>query len=223
MSRWIVVLALLALANLFVFAAAEAAPGLAAEGSTVVAVVDTGVSLPADARVLPGIDLVAPGTDAADENGHGTEVAATLASNCGDCALLPVRVLSRAGAAPWSRVAAGIVWAVDHGARVVNVSIAGPSGSPALSEAVRYARRSGVLVVASAGNTGGAEPQFPAAYPGVVAVAATDPSGRLADWSSRGAWVDTLAPGCGRRTHRAVPACGTSFAAPVVAARLAAS
>jgi subtilase family protein len=223
MSRWIVVLTLLGLANLFVFAVAEAAPGLTAEGQTVVAVIDTGVSLPAGSSVLPGVDFVAPGTDAADENGHGTEVAATLAQNCGDCALLPVRVLSRSGAAPWSRVAAGIVWAVDHGANVVNVSIAGPSGSPALREAVRYAARSGVLVVASAGNTGGTEPQFPAAYPGVVAVAATDPSGRLADWSSRGAWVDTLAPGCGRRTHRAVPACGTSFAAPVVSARLAAS
>jgi hypothetical protein len=223
MSRWIVVLTLLGLANLFVFAVAEAAPGLTAEGHTVVAVIDTGVSLPAGSSVLPGVDFVAPGTDAADENGHGTEVAATLARNCGDCALLPVRVLSRSGAAPWSRVAAGIVWAVDHGASVVNVSIAGPSGSPALHEAVRYAARSGVLVVASAGNTGGTEPQFPAAYPGVVAVAATDPSGRLADWSSRGAWVDTLAPGCGRRTHRAVPACGTSFAAPVVSARLAAS
>ena len=223
MSRWIVVLTLLGLANLFVFAVAEAAPALTPEGHTIVAVIDTGVSLPAGSSVLPGVDLVAPGTDAADENGHGTEVAATLAQNCGDCALLPVRVLSRTGAAPWSRVATGIVWAVDHGASVVNVSIAGPSGSPALREAVRYAARSGVLVVASAGNTGGTEPQFPAAYPGVVAVAATDPSGRLADWSSRGAWVDTLAPGCGRRTHPAVPACGTSFAAPVVSARLAAS
>ena len=223
MSRWIVVLTLLGLANLFVFAVAEAAPALTPEGHTIVAVIDTGVSLPAGSSVLPGADFVAPGTDAADESGHGTEVAATLAQNCGDCALLPVRVLSPTGAAPWSRVAAGIVWAVDHGANVVNVSIAGPSGSPALREAVRYAARSGVLVVASAGNTGGTEPQFPAAYPGVVAVAATDPSGRLADWSSRGAWVDTLAPGCGRRTHRAVPACGTSFAAAVVSARLAAS
>jgi hypothetical protein len=223
MSRWLVVLTLLAAANVLVFAAAEAAPGRFAEGRTVVAVLDTGVSLPGEPNVLPGVDLVAPGTDAADENGHGTEVAATLTRNCGDCELLPVRVLSRSGAAPWSRVAAGIVWAVDHGATVVNVSIAGPVGSPALRAAVRHATERGVLVVASAGNTGRAEPQFPAAYPGVVAVAATDSSGRLAAWSSRGGWVDAVAPGCGRRTHPNVPACGTSFAAPLVSARLASS
>ena len=220
MSRPFLLLALLALANLFAFAVAEAAPGRSFEQETVVAVVDTGVSLPAGANVLPGLDLVRPGTGAGDENGHGTAVAATIAADCGGCAILPVRVLSRTGSAPWSRVAAGIVWAVDSGARVVNVSIAGPAGSRALRDAVAYATDRGVLVVGPAGTGGDSTPQYPAAYPGVVAVAATDSSGRLADWSSRGAWVDLTAPGCGRLPQRAW-ACGTSFAAPKVSAQAA--
>ena len=220
MSRPFLLLTLLALANLFAFAVAEAAPGGSLERQTIVAVLDTGVSLRGGANVLTGIDLVRPGTDAADGNGHGSAVAATIAAGCNGCAILPVRVLSRSGTAPWSRVAAGIVSAVDSGADVVNVSIAGPTGSRALRNAVAYATERGVLVVASAGNGGDSTPQYPAAYPGVVAVAATDSSGRLADWSSRGAWVDLTAAGCGRLPQRAL-ACGTSFAAPRVSAQAA--
>lgn len=223
MSRTFLLLALLALLNLSIFAVGEASSGIE-RPPTVVAVVDTGVSLPGGARVLPGVDLVAHDGDAADENGHGTAVAATIAGACGRCAILPVRVLSQTGRAPWSRVAAGIVWAVDHGARVVNVSIAGPGGSKALRDAVTYAAARDVLVVASAGNGGDAKRQYPAAYANVVAVAASDASGRLADWSSRGGWVDLTASGCGKppgaHAGRAW-ACGTSFAAPRVAAAAA--
>lgn len=222
MSHRFVILTLLALANLSVFAVAEAASGVErAEPRVVVAVLDTGVTLTAEKRVLDGVDLVAADADPADENGHGTAVATVIAEGCSSCAILPVRVLSRNGTAPWSRVAAGIVWAVDNGARVVNVSIAGPHGSAALRDAVAYAAAHGVLVVASAGNGGDSRPQYPAAYRGVVAVAATDSSGRLADWSSRGAWVDLTAAGCevlpAPRAGRAW-ACGTSFAAPRAAA-----
>ena len=132
----------------------------------------------------------------------------------------PVRVLSSSGSAPWARVAAGVVWAVDHGATVINVSIAGPDGSDALRDAVAYAVERDVLVVASAGNRGDATPQYPAAYDGVVGVAASGAGGALADWSSRGSWVDVTAPGCSTLpmvlgTH--AWACGTSFAAPLVA------
>lgn len=219
--RRLAVLPALALASLSLFAAAEAAPG-AGPGATV-AVLDTGVSaeLPElSGRVLPGIDLVDGDRDARDAGGHGTAVATALAAACPDCRILPVRVLSPSGAAPWSRVAAGIVWAVDHGARVLNLSIAGRDGSAELREAVAYAVARDVLVVAAAGNAGDSVPQYPAAYDGVVGVAATGGDGRLQDWSSRGSWVDLAAPGCaalplgrGETTW----ACGTSFAAPVAA------
>ena len=223
MSRHLVVVALtlLATVNLSAFAVAEAASGPERSDVVVVAVLDTGVSPAPGARLLPGIDLVAGDDDAADENGHGTAVAATIARHCESCTILPVRVLSRAGLAPWPRVAAGIVWAVDNGARVVNVSIAGPNGSAALRDAVAYAAARDVLVVASAGNGGDARRQYPAAYRSVVAVAAADSSGRLADWSSRGGWVDVIAPGCGELPQAGGGsdwACGTSFAAPLAAA-----
>jgi subtilisin family serine protease len=204
-------------------AVAQAAPVRASAPGTVVAVLDTGVSAFAPelrGRLLPGADLVDGDGRPADANGHGTAVAATVAAACPSCRILPVRVLSRAGTAPWSRVAAGIVWAADHGARVVNVSIAGSSGSMQLRDAVAYAAKRGVVVVAAAGNTGETRPQYPAAYPTVLGVAATRGSGVLADWSARGSWVDLAAPGCGSlpldpATH--AWACGTSFAAPRVA------
>jgi subtilisin family serine protease len=241
--RYLVVV-LLALANLFVFAVAEAASSgaratgapnsLSAAGTgTIVAVLDTGVS-PVHpelaGRVLPGIDLVDHDADADDENGHGTAVAAMIAADgadgvgvagaCWRCSILPVRVLSSGGAAPWDRVAQGLVWAVDQGARVVNISVSGSGESPELRDAVAYAVARDVLVVASAGNSGDARPQYPAAYAGVVGVAATDAAGELYDWSTRGAWVDLAAPGCAPLPMifgTYAWACGTSFAAPLAA------
>lgn len=205
----------------------------AAGPGTIVAVVDTGVSSAHPelaGRVLPGIDLVSGDGDADDENGHGTAVAAMIAADgangvgiagaCWSCLILPVRVLSSGGGAPWERIAAGVVWAVDHGARVINISIAGTGESAELREAVAYAVGRDVLVVASAGNSGDARPQFPASLDGVVGVAATDPAGKLYDWSSRGDWVDLAVPGCSPLPMvfgTYAWACGTSFAAPLAA------
>jgi subtilisin family serine protease len=218
MSRRSLVLTCLLVANLLAFAAAKAAPGLAGDpAGTLVAVVDSGVT--ARAGVEPGIDLVDGDLDASDPSGHGSAVAAEVLAGCPGCTILPVRVLSRDGAAPWARVAAGIVWAVEHGARVVNVSIAGTGGSPELRRAILFAARNDVLVVAAAGNAGDTQPAYPAAYPGVVAVAAEDAGGALFDWSSRGPWIDLAAPGCAHVATGGVDAvaCGTSFAAPLAA------
>lgn len=224
--RWrLAALVVLALTGIAAFAAAEAAPGAGREGEpgTVVAVLDTGVSPSVRelvGRVLPGTDLVDRDGDPDDDNNHGTAVAATVASTCPGCRILPVRVLSAAGVAPWARIAEGIVWAVDHGARVINVSIAGIGGSSELRDAIAYALRSDVLVVAAAGNAGDSEARYPAAYDGVVGVAATGSDGRLADWSSRGAWVDFALPGCAPLPMvlgTYAWACGTSFAAPLAA------
>ncbi len=219
------VLISLVVACLSLLAVAEASSGVDSpqEPGTVVAVLDTGVSaeLPELAgRVLPGVDLVDGDTDPDDDNNHGSAVAANVVAACPGCQILPVRVLSTAGAATWSRVAAGVLWAVDHGARVINISIAGTDGSNVLRAAIAYAAAHDVLVVAAAGNTGDDEPQYPAAYEGVLGVAAAGVDGRLYDWSSRGATVDLALPGCARLpmvlgTH--AWACGTSFAAPFAA------
>lgn len=228
MPRRLFLVILLALANLSAFAVAEAASSVerpAATGSapgTVVAVLDTGLAAtqPGLARAaLPGVDLVDGDADPDDGNGHGTAVAARIGAACPSCRILPVRVLSSSGSAPWSRIAAGVVWAVDHGARVINISIAGPDGSAALRDSIAYASARDVLVVASAGNRGDTAAQYPAAYDDVVGVAATA-DGKLADWSSRGSWVDVAAPGCSTLPMLAGTsawACGTSFAAPLAA------
>ncbi len=210
--RFLIVLSAV-LAGMLAFAVADASPGRTADA--LVAVVDSGIDPAAGLSLAQGVDLVAGGTRPADPYGHGTAVATEVARACGGCTILPVRVLSSAGTAPWTRVATGIVWAVDHGARVVNVSVAGPGGSPELRRAVRYALDHDVLLVAAAGNAADATPSYPAAYPGVVAVAARAADGRLYDWSSRGAWVDLTAPGCAALPETV---CGTSFAAPLVAA-----
>jgi subtilisin family serine protease len=198
----------------------------------VVAVIDTGVN-PAQpdlaGAVLPGHDFLNGDGDAADDEGHGTAVAGVIAARgnnsegvagvCWLCKILPVKVLGADGTGNTSTVAAGVVWAADRGAQVINLSLGGPGTAAALDDAVAYARAKGAIVVAAAGNSGVTTPFFPAAVPGVLAVAGTDDADRLQSWSNRGPWVTVAAPGC---NPAPIPQgyglfCGTSSAAPVVA------
>src|SRR5262245_6839562 len=159
----------------------------------IVAVLDTGVdaSHPDLARnVLPGIDLLDGGNGQRDEDGHGTDVAGLIAAHgrggagalgiASKSRILPVRAnrLIRAGHAP-----DGILWAIDHGAKVICIS-AGGDDDPTLKQAVDKALASDIVVVASAGNRpADRQVTFPAAYPGVVAVGGIDQSGNHADVS----------------------------------------
>jgi subtilisin family serine protease len=200
--------------------------------AVVVAVVDTGVDAShpdLTGRVLPGRDFANGDADPADDHGHGTAVAGIvgartdnregIAGVCWFCPLVPVKVLGSDGSGTTTAVAAGIVWAVDNGADVVNLSLGGPEVDGALNDAVAYARSSGATVVAAAGNNGVTTWFFPAASPGAIAVAATDDRDRFYSWSNRGPWVAVSAPGC---NNTAVPGgyalfCGTSAATPIVA------
>lgn len=178
-----------------------------AAAPVVVAVVDTGV---APASVLTGHVLTgwsAAGGPPRDANGHGTQVAGIVGAVCRSCRILPVQVAGADGAATDADIAAGIRWAAVHGARVINVSLAGPCADPVLEAAIRYAVARGALVVAAAGNAGSDDPTacaaecggYPAAYapqvPGLVSVAATGVDGRLLPSSNRGGWVQLAAPG----------------------------
>jgi putative cell wall-binding protein len=206
--------------------------------STVIAVIDTGVdpTYPDLAgKVLPGWDFVDNDADAFDEHGHGSFVAlvaagigndgTAMAGHCWQCKILPVRVLDENGNGDTGGVASGIVWAADHGADVINLSLAGSSSSSTLDAAIRHAWSLGVLVVAAAGNfvSSGATPdltapQYPAATPGVISVGATGPTDSYYWWSFRGSWVNVTAPGCIFDDNSL---CGTSFASPAVAGILA--
>ena len=198
-----------------------------------VAVLDSGVD-PGhpDLRgaVLPGRSFV-PGTTAAlDDNGHGTSAAGIVAARgdngegiagvCWSCRILPVKVLDSGGSGTMSAVAAGLVWAADQGAQVASLSLSSTGTSRAISDAVDYARAKGMLVFASAGNTGTSQMRYPAALPGVISVAGTTSSDARYDWSTYGTWVDLAAPGCNLTTRSGggyASFCGTSSATPLAA------
>lgn len=211
-------------------AAWEATRGAA---SVVVAVLDTGVdaSHPDLAGALvPGFDIVNNDADASDDNGHGTATAGVVAARtnntqgqagvCWNCSIMPVKVLGAGGSGTTSAIASGILWAVAHGADVINLSLGGTGTTLALADAVAHAASQGVVVVAAAGNNGSTTPFYPAAYPQVISVAgATSSDGRY-DWSNYGAWVQVAAPGCNVAPEPGggyVSFCGTSSATPVVA------
>jgi hypothetical protein len=201
----------------------------------VVAVVDSGVdSAHADlaGAVLPGWDFVDRDADPSEApgGGHGTAVAGVAAARadngvgglgaCFRCRVLPLRVLGRDGVAFNTNNAAAIDYAVDHGAAVVNISLYGEHSPPTLREAVVRARAAGVLVVAAAGNEAGTTPEYPAAFPEAISVAAATTAGALATFSSRGSWVKLAASDCAPVTvlgGGTLVGCGTSVSAPLVA------
>jgi subtilisin family serine protease len=192
--------------------------------TTVVAVVDSGVQADNPAlqgRVLAGYDFVHGDTDTADDNGHGTAVAAIVASVCPGCSILPVKVLDANGTADWATVSAGIVWAADHGAQVINLSVGAPRALDIVGAAVAHAISKDAIVVAAAGNDGKDESFYPAMYPGVVSVAGVDQTGGRSTWSNFGSWVTVAAPGCATtawlQSGGTADFCGTSAAAPFVA------
>ena len=178
-------------------------------------------------KLVAGYDYVNNDQDAADDNGHGTAVAGIVAAisdngigvagYCWVCRLMPVKVLGADGTGFLSGLAQGIVWATDHGARVINASLGGPFDDPTLSAATEYARVHGVVVVAAAGNEGGLTLDYPAALPNVLSVGASDQNDRLYSFSNSGARV--AAPGENSTTASGggyVSFLGTSSAAPVV-------
>jgi subtilisin family serine protease len=201
--------------------------------AVIIAIVDTGVDAHQPdlrGRLVPGWDFVNDDPNPADDDGHGTAVAGVagaagdngvgIAGMCWKCRIMPVKVLNGKGHGTHSNVAAGIVWATDHGANVINLSIAARGASAVLASAVAYAIRKGVVVVAAAGNAGRTARNYPAAYPGVLSVAASNGADGLYGWSNYGRWVEIAAPGC-TYTGKPGPAwtlwCGTSLATPFVA------
>ncbi len=177
----------------------------------VVAIVDTGVDgthPELKDKIVPGFDVYNPNTpDSAykDPQGHGTHcagiAAATGNNKIGVVGFAPnvkiqaVRVLDANGSGTYESVAEGIVWAGTHGAKVLSMSLGGPSSSKALDEAVALAIKNDVIVIAAMGNSGNEKPSYPAAIKGVMAVAATDSSDKRASFSQYGAHNSISAPG----------------------------
>ncbi len=201
-------------------------------------IADNGVDDDRDGFVddVHGADLVNHDGTPQDDNGHGTHVAGIIGARGGNgigtagvawrVRLMAVKALDANAAGNALTVADGLRYAVDHGARIVNLSLAGPGRSDDLESAIRYAGDHGVLVVCAAGNDGNdlaLVPSYPASLPeaNVLGVAATDEGGLLSAISSFGPGVDLSAPGEGilstARGGGYELRTGTSMAAPMVA------
>jgi hypothetical protein len=173
-----------------------------------------------------------------DPGGHGTHVAGIIgarlnngrgiAGGAPSVRIMPVRVLDAHGSGVASDVAEGIIWAADHGARVINVSLGG-GPSPGMQAAMQYANAKRAVVVAAAGNgyQSGNTPTYPAAYPEAIAVASVNDSLGHSSFSNTGSYVDIAAPGemilstYGDNTHDYQWMSGTSMATPYAAAAAA--
>lgn len=210
-----------------------------------VAVLDTGVAyrdwgkfrISPDfrgSRFVAPYDFIAHNRHPLDRNGHGSFVAAAVAERTNNgigltglaygASIMPVRVLNARGEGAESTIAQGIHYAVDHGARVINLSLEfllsrvhSASQIPLIVRAVNYARRHRVVVVAAAGNDEASKVAFPARVPGVISVGATTKDGCQASYSNGGPSLDLVAPGGGDDAVMASdPACHPSRMLPPI-------
>ena len=203
----------------------------------IVAVVDSGSGPHPDLaeNLLPGRSIIGTvesqdGRDI-DASGHGTHVAGIIAAvaNNGiggsgvapNAKILPIQVLDQAGQGDARDVAAGVRFAADNGARVINLSLGGATESSSLTQAITYANDKGVLVVAAAGNGGAADkPKWPASLDLTLAVTAVDQANNATSFDQRGDYIDLSAPGANIVSTAKgdyVTLSGTSMAAGFVA------
>jgi len=197
-----------------------------------IAILDTGIDQnheDLEGKVVAEVNFTDSPT-ADDIHGHGTHIAGIIAANSNngigiagvapDAQLMNVKVADDKGRCQPSVVAQGIIWAVNNGASVINISIEIREASPELEDAVNYAWSQGVIIIAAAGNDGSQDPIYPAYYENCIAVAATRQDDSLAPLSNYGDWVDMAAPGF--NIYSTLPdnkygyKTGTSFAAPYV-------
>lgn len=172
-----------------------------------VAVLDTGIDVTHPdlaANVKGGVNTISPTKGYKDDNGHGTHVSGTIAA-ANDAFgvvgagpgihLYAVKVLSRSGSGFLSDIIEGLQWAAANGMRVVNMSLGSSSDNASFREAVVAAHGAGLVLVAAAGNANGGAVSYPARYPEVIAVSASNQADGLASFSSVGPEVDVIAPG----------------------------
>lgn len=206
-------------------------------GSITIAIIDTGVDLEhpdLKGNLITGINLLQPALPPRDDNGHGTNVAgviAALGNNGKGVAgmlwktnIMPIKALEPNGRGDEDKLAEGIRYAVDKGAKIVVLSVGLQRNDPHLYEIVQYAESRDVLLVAATGNDEGRNIRYPAAYPTVLAVGGIGATNTIEERSNYGPELDLVAPWSvfttamgGKYEYRD----GTSMAAPQVAAAAA--
>ena len=205
-----------------------------------IAVIDTGVDLKHPdlaGKIVAGRDIVDGDDEAMDGHYHGTHcagIAAAMTNNkvgiagfAPNVKIMPIRVLDNGGSGTSADVANGIIWAADHGAQVISMSLGGRGNPQVKKDAVDYALAKDSVLVAAMGNYGDNSQIFPAAQPGVLAVGATDSADKRASFSQYGKWISVTAPGVsilstfptyntsGKKNYGSIS--GTSMATPAAA------
>jgi thermitase len=201
----------------------------------VVGIIDTGIDLEhpdLKSNIQQGLNLVDKDMLPADDVGHGTHVAGVISAliNNGEGVagmswrnpVMPIKALDHTGAGSTYTVAQGIIWATDQGAKVINMSLGNYANAQFLHDAIRYAFDRDVVLIAASGNDNTEQPGFPAAYPEVFAVGATDSQLQKASFSNYGDYIDVAAPGVSIAStypdNQYAALSGTSMASPHVAA-----
>lgn len=176
--------------------------------SVPVAIIDTGIDQnhpDLSAKIIAQRNC-SDSPDPDDHYGHGTHVAGIVGAvtNNGEgvagvgynTSLINAKGLNDSGSGYYSWIADCITWAADAGARVINLSLGGTSGSTTLRNAIVYAKNKGAIIVCAAGNSGTTQRHYPAYYSECIAVASTDNNDRKSSFSTYGSsWVDVAAPG----------------------------
>jgi subtilisin len=207
----------------------------AAQGDgAVIGVIDTGIDAThpdLQGQVLGGVNVQDPAhpTAWADDQGHGTHVSGTIAAKgaglfgvAPHAKLYAIKAMDKDGNGDYTSVIAGIQWAMDHGIKIINMSVSASAGSDPLHRAVQAAVAAGVTIIAAAGNTGetGGNVGYPGAYPEVIAVGASDSADHVAPFSSQGPQLSFIAPGVNVLSAKMgggyITMSGTSMASPHV-------
>ena len=201
--------------------------------NVLVAVLDTGLTatLPEfTGRVVPGYNFVSGNPNTLDDHGHGTAVSSVLCANANNgvlgagvdwrCRLLPVKVLNANNTGTYSSWAQAVDFAVNSGAKVINLSAGGSGSSSPLTEAIQRAIAQGVLFITITHNNGVSTITYPGNLTNCITVGATDSSDRRANFSNYGPEIDLVAPGVSinilTTNGTLSPWNGTSFSAPMV-------
>lgn len=200
-----------------------------------IAILDTGIADHiAFKNAIERINLIPLPTDPSALNGHGTSVASLIFSNnplapgiAPGATPLSVRIADDNGNSSSFLIAQGIIAAVDAGAQLINISLGGSGQSSLVENALAYAKRAGVVVVAAAGNSGMAGVMQPAASPSVIAVGGVDARNQHLDFSNTGSQIAVSAPGYAVNAaypgDTAAVVSGTSFSSPIITGTIAAA
>ncbi|MEK5232373.1 S8 family serine peptidase [Lysinibacillus sp. FSL K6-0232] len=210
---------------------------LAGNHEVTVAVIDSGVDFKhpdLKAQVLPPYNAAAP-ANTTYPGDHGTHVAGIIAAAQNNdvgghginpkAKLLPIDVFNGKDGANDFIIAQGILYAIEQGADIINMSLGGYGESPLMQEAVQKAIDSGITIIAAAGNESTDDYSFPASFEGVISVGSTNEHNKLSSYSNYGPSVDIVAPGeeiystvyDAKKGSSFIKFSGTSMASPVVA------